>query len=89
MFFNFVEVDNELLLPSVTTALHHFFFLESLSCAALCVQADVSALGKTNGFLGVCLFCAALCVQVDVSALGKINGFLVVCAVPHCAFKQM
>jgi hypothetical protein len=44
----------------------------------LCIQADVSALGKTNGFLGVCLSCAALCIQVDVSALGKF-GFLAFC----------
>jgi hypothetical protein len=46
--FNFVEVDKELL-HLVTLALFAvFFFLESLPCAALCVQADVSALGKID-----------------------------------------
>jgi hypothetical protein len=49
--------------------------LESSPCAALCVKADVSALGK----FGVgSLPCAALCVKADVSALGKF-GFQAFC----------
>jgi hypothetical protein len=45
--FKFVEVDKELL-HLVIAALFAVFFLESLPCAALCVQADVSALGKID-----------------------------------------
>ena len=81
MFFNFVEVDNELL-HSVTTPFWCFFFLESLSCAALCVQVDVSTLGKMNRFwisvLG-CIVCS--------SALGQNEWLLDLCPVLHFAFK--
>ena len=52
MFFHFVEVDNELS-HLVTTVLQCPFFFESLSCAALCIQVDVSALDKMGFWISV------------------------------------
>ena len=85
VFFNFVGVDNELLHWATTAS--RCFFLESASCAALCVQADVSAHGSTSG-LWICVLCRI--VRSSGCECTWINEWVMdLCPVPHCAFKRM
>jgi hypothetical protein len=75
--FNFVEVDKELL-HLVTAALFAVcFFLESLPCAVLCIQVDVSALGKIDFGSPPCSFETHLASKSPSFSLKVIDAFLI------------
>jgi hypothetical protein len=74
--FNFVEVDKKLL-HLVIAALFAVFFFESLPCAALCVQADVSALGKIDFKSLPCSFETYLASKSPSFSLKVIDAFLI------------